>query len=501
MFALALLWVLAAAGDSVAYANILFLNRRSRVWVVGLALAISLATSIVLSTVAWTIWLAPTLLGLYRALNSVRFMAGRLPARQLNTVSLRAHSWLLSMQLLIFGGTALVHELHIENKLLPLLATIQLLSALLLLRASLHTWRHTEPFVPPAPLSDKDLPSLSVLVPARNETDALQWCLERLTASDYPKLEILVLDDNSTIRRTPEIIRSFAHNGVRFIQGAEPDETNWLPKNHAYHRLRSEASGALLLFCGVDALFEPGSLRALVEVLLDRQKDMLSILPLKDSSVHTRASLLQPMRYYWEICLPRRFFKRPPVLSTCWLIRADTLDHAGGFEAVSRSVTPEAYFARQAVVNDAYGFIRSNQALGISSAKPVSEQYDTSIRMRYPQLHRRMELVAVTTLLELFLLIGPVVSLFFAGFLRRAMAYAALWIVCTACLLVTYYLVAVATKLNNPLLAWALMPVAFLYDIFILHTSLLKYEFGRVQWKGRNVTKPVMQTGTLPHVS
>jgi amino acid transporter len=81
------------------------------------------------------------------------------------------------------------------------------------------------------------------------------------------------------------------------------------------------------------------------------------------------------------------------------------------------------------------------------------------------------------------------------------MAYAALWVVCVACLLVTYYLVAVATKLNNPWLAWVLMPVAFLYDIFILHTSLLKYEFGQVQWKGRNVTKPDMQTGRLPHAS
>ena len=483
------------------YANVLPLGSRTRVWAVGLLAVLSLAASITLCAIAWALWLAPALIGLYRTLNSVRFMVQRLPAKQLNAISLRAHGWLLSLQLLALGIGLAVYETHLVNKLLPVVAVLQLMSALTLLRASLHTWRHTEPFIPPEPLSDKELPSLSVLIPARNETDALQRCLEQLVASDYPKLEIVVLDDDSTTRRTPEIIRSFAHNGVRFIQGAAPDETNWLAKNRAYARLRAEASGELLLFCGVDALFEAGSLRALVEVLLDRRKDMLSVLPLKDRSVRTRASLLQPMRYYWEICLPRRFFKRPPVLSTCWLIRAAMLDRVGGFDAISRSITPEAYFARQAVVTDAYSFIRSNQMLGVSSAKPASEQYATSIRMRYPQLHRRLELVAVTTLLELLLLLGPIVSLCFAGLLRRAMAYGALWLVCTACLLVTYYLVAVATKLNNPLLSWLLMPLAFLYDILILHISLMKYEFGHVEWKGRDVTKPVMQSMRLPPAS
>jgi hypothetical protein len=377
--------------------------------------------------------------------------------------------------------------------MLAILAAAQFFGALVLLRSSLHTWRHTQPTASREPLADRELPSLSVLVPARNETDALERCLEQLIASDYPKLEIIVFDDNSANRRTPEIIRGFAHNGVRFIAGEEPDETRWLPKNNAYERLSQEASSELLLFCGVDALFQPASLRRLVEILQARRKDMLSVLPEKDQSVHSGVSLLQPMRYYWELCLPRRFFKRPPVLSTCWLIRRSALTRAGGFASVSRSVTPESYFARQAVVTDAYSFIRSDRELGVYSAKPVAQQYDTSVRVRYPQLHRRMELVAVMSLLELTVLVGPVVCLALGWLLPHPAAFVALWAVSVACLLTTYYLAAVSTRLNNSLLAWLLMPFAFAYDIVMLHISLYKYEFSHVEWKGRDVVPSVMQ--------
>ena len=53
--------------------------------------------------------------------------------------------------------------------------------------------------------ADKDLPSISVLIPARNETEELHACLDALVASDYPKLEILVLDDCSQERQPQKL--------------------------------------------------------------------------------------------------------------------------------------------------------------------------------------------------------------------------------------------------------------------------------------------------------
>ena len=87
-----------------------------------------------------------------------------------------------------------------------------------------------------------------------------------------------MLDDCSQDRRTPEIIRSFAQHGVTFIKGTDAGD-DWLAKNHAYQQLADKVNAEFTLFCGVDARFEPGSLRKMVESLIQKNKTMISIIP------------------------------------------------------------------------------------------------------------------------------------------------------------------------------------------------------------------------------
>ncbi|HEY5695544.1 MAG TPA: glycosyltransferase, partial [Candidatus Saccharimonadales bacterium] len=42
-----------------------------------------------------------------------------------------------------------------------------------------------------------ELPTVSVCIPARNERHAMTQCLERVLASTYQKLEVIVFDDSS----------------------------------------------------------------------------------------------------------------------------------------------------------------------------------------------------------------------------------------------------------------------------------------------------------------
>lgn len=65
-----------------------------------------------------------------------------------------------------------------------------------------------------------DLPSVAVLVPARNEAKVLEECLEALLESDHPSLEIHVLSDGST-DGTAEIARRYAGHGVRLHEHVE----------------------------------------------------------------------------------------------------------------------------------------------------------------------------------------------------------------------------------------------------------------------------------------
>ncbi len=47
-------------------------------------------------------------------------------------------------------------------------------------------------------LREDKLPSVSVMIPARNEAHNIGLCLEDLAKQDYPRMEIIVLDDDSS---------------------------------------------------------------------------------------------------------------------------------------------------------------------------------------------------------------------------------------------------------------------------------------------------------------
>jgi hypothetical protein len=382
-----------------------------------------------------------------------------------------------------------------------ILASAQVFIGLILFVSICRTLQRTVWPTTTVHLSNKELPTITVAIPARNETDDLHACLTSILASDYPKLEILVLDDCSQLKRTPEIIRGFAHAGVRFIQGSEPGKT-WLAKNWAYDQLVKASSGDYIMFCGVDVRMTPQSLRQYMTVMLERRKTLVSILPERSSDSQGTLSLIQLMRYWWELAPPRRLFNRPPVLSTCWMVEADWLHRDGGFKAVSRMIAPEAYFAGKATTRDGYSFLRSSTMLGISSVKRITQQRDTVIRTRYPQLHRRPEQVLLLSLAECVLLILPFVMAVAGFWFDIGTAAHILSIVASILLIGTQELVTLTTKVNSWWFGLLAGPLTFMVDVWYIHYSMWRYEFSMVEWKGRNVCVPVMHAvPQLPKIS
>ena len=431
------------------------------------------------------------LVGCYRLFNLLRMAKARVAEDYLRRVTRKTSAWLMATQVFALGASLLVWKAVFvsTNHWVWAAALVQFVGALSML---LGTWGHLHKMLlkKSGPLlREHELPSVTVAIPARNEDEQLEACLQSIVASDYPKLEVIVLDDCSH-DRTPEIIREYAHAGVRFISGTEP-ETSWLAKNSAYKRLAGSASGELILFCGVDVRFAPQSLRKLVSVMKRKKKAMMSVLP--ENVQPQKLPYVQSMRYYWELVPPRQLFNRPAVLSTCWIITRESLERAGGFGAVQRSIVPEAYFAKRALEHDGYSFVGSSSSLGIASLKPVNEQVDTAVRTRYPQLHRRPELVLLVSFAELFLLLGPLVLALAniwtgAGWLVEVLALAAF-------LLQVLLYALLATKLfrKHQLAPVVAFPLAVLGDVALLNYSMYKYEFSDVLWKGRNICLPVMR--------
>lgn len=423
------------------------------------------------------------LVGMFHLINFARVFYGRTKANHLLRVYRQAALW-LSLASITLVTTSFWSKSGFNKQLfIPL----QIVVAALIFFTTLYSVLKARVPKTITAYSDKELPTVSVCIPARNETEELERCLTSLLATTYPKLEILVLDDCST-DSTSDIIKNFAQHGVRFIKGTLPTE-EWLPKNKAYDELSKEATGEYILFCGVDTKFSSTAITGLVALTLQDKLTMLSVLP-RRLSVQSAAAIIQPMRYWWELALPRWAFGTPPVLSTCWLVNRTRLGNIGGFSSVTRTILPERYFARLFVRNKAYQFIIANDSIDVQTTKPISEQSDTALRIRYPQVHKRLELVLLVSLCEAIFLLGPFLTLVDAvvnhgsNILNSATA--------VGFLIATHILVVAVSNPANVPLAMINLPVVIMTEIYLGLESMLKYEFSIVTWKDRNICLPVM---------
>ena len=102
-------------------------------------------------------------------------------------------------------------------------------------------------------------PTVSIIVPARNEEHNLPTLLRSIASQPLKPHEILVVDDGST-DRTAELARQL---GATVI-ASQPLPDGWRGKTWACHQGAQAARGELLLFLDADTWFEPdGLVRAL----------------------------------------------------------------------------------------------------------------------------------------------------------------------------------------------------------------------------------------------
>lgn len=478
-------WVLGFLAEIMLY-FIPFVWKLRRGFATLIGLIIIVSTIGILGRVDAGVWLLISLVGLYRMVNMLRIIKARMNEYYLRQVARRTSLWLFLIQTLLLVGVALPYS-FITDSYWQLLAILQTVIAATLTAVTIKNIVHLRFRMPDVFLTDRELPTVSVAIPARNETADLQLCLQSILANDYPKLEVLVLDDCSQ-SGTADIIRSFAHEGVRFIPGQEPAE-RWLAKNQAYQKLYQEATGDVMLFCGADAQFGPQAIRSLINLMATRQKSMISVLPIRRFS-SVASAFIQPMRYWWELSFPRRLFNKPAVLSTCWMIDRRELRHLGGFGAVSHAILPERFFAREMAKTDRYSFVSSSAELDVETVKNISDQYATAIRNRYPQLRRRPEWVLSLTVLHSLFLLLPFVMLLLSPWWHPVNIW--LPILSSVFLIVCHVTIVNNTDPSNSLLASITFPVVVVIELYILYSSMLRYEFFSMNWKDRNICIPVM---------
>ena len=138
------------------------------------------------------------------------------------------------------------------------------------------------------PVLESGNPSVSIIVPARNEEDAIEQALQTLLALDYDRYEVIAVNDRST-DRTGELMESVSRNSsaspntgmthpLRVIHHDELPP-GWLGKTHAMWTAANQASGDWLLFTDADVLFKPDSLRRALAYAEAERADHVVLFP------------------------------------------------------------------------------------------------------------------------------------------------------------------------------------------------------------------------------
>lgn len=197
-------------------------------------------------------------------------------------------------------------------------------------------------------------PQVSVIVPARNERRNIERCVRSISASTYPAIEVIVVDDHST-DGTSALARDVAAADSRIQVIDNPDlPDGWFGKQWACATGASRARGSLLCFTDADTMHAPDLLTRSVNAMLMRGADLLSV------------AGTQEMRSFWERVLqPQMFFmltlryggtehvsrarRAEDVIANgqCLFVRRDAYESLGGHAAVRDTVAEDMALAQR----------------------------------------------------------------------------------------------------------------------------------------------------------
>lgn len=123
-------------------------------------------------------------------------------------------------------------------------------------------------------------PSLSVVVPARNEERAVGESVGSMLHQGYPgDLEVIAVDDRSADRTGEILDRLDAEHPILRVIRVEDLPAGWLGKNHALYVGTVETGGEWVLFTDADVRFSPRCFRRAVECATRNGLDHLTLFP------------------------------------------------------------------------------------------------------------------------------------------------------------------------------------------------------------------------------
>ena len=346
-------------------------------------------------------------------------------------------------------------------------------------------------------------PAVVVLVPARDEAEAIGEAVAALLAQDYPGLfQVVLIDDHSADGTAALAVRTAAAVGApgRLQVIAAPDlPAGWTGKLWALQAGLTHADTAMpgapyLWLSDADIAPGPATLRRLVAKAEAGKLNLVSLMVALSCRGLWARLLIPPFIYFFQMLYPFPWVNDPAKATAaaaggCVLLRRDALKRAGGFTAIKGALIDDCALARaikaltpiQGAQGIWLGLARESHS--IRPYRGLGEIWRMVARSAYTQL-RHSPLLLLGTLLAMTLtfLAPPLIALT-AGFHDDGVA-AVLAAVAWALMALT----AVPTLRRYRQSVWlaALLPLAAGFYCAMTLDSALRHWRGRGgAWKDR----------------
>lgn len=333
-----------------------------------------------------------------------------------------------------------------------------------------------------------DVPTVSVLIPARNEEDNLRTLLPTLLSQRGVEAQTIVVDDASE-DGTWDVLQAHADARLVAVRGSGPPE-GWVGKPHALYRAAQHATGDLLVFLDADAqLRDDDALRRLAARWRSNGGGGTALTGLPRYLDRGPAALLTslvPFAVLAALPIPLVPRTRAASLSALngqiWLLGADDYRRLAPHEAVRADVLEDVMIGRY---------------LKRSGVRLYFENLGGEVAVR---MYRTFREAWQGFRKNAFLLAGGraggrLTGQFLAFLALYTLTWAVpsvLWLASSAGLWALASLVAIKTAIDRagrfPLWVSALAPVTLALGVFLQVDSALAHRRQRVAWKGRNVS-------------
>ncbi len=339
-------------------------------------------------------------------------------------------------------------------------------------------------------------PRVSMIVPACNEADTLEAATRAKLSSDYPNLELVLIDDRST-DGTSEIVDRIAANDPR-VRAVHISELppGWLGKVHALSRGCEGATGEWLLFCDADVHIDSDFLRRVMAESLRRDLEFVTLLPrilsssfALDVALATFTRILVASGRLWLVADPR---SRVAVGGGVFnLVERRALDRTRGLEWLRLEIADDVALgqmlkrsgARSAVFDGTRGVhLHFYRSLGEMMRGLEKNAYAVFGGLRPLQLALMLSLMVS---LELF----PVVALALPSTTARVAG--------AAMLATTALSQALVARAGRRGIGTALVPALgpLLLSWFGLRSAVLAHLRGGIVWRGTHYSLAELRAG------